>query len=56
MLVAPHNKLSVARYLNHLYDSDMSAILSSKAKSSQALKTLPFNGMILGALFLRGQA
>jgi hypothetical protein len=56
MLVAPHNELGIARYLNHLYDSDMSVILFPKAKSSQALKTLRFDGLILLAFAYRGHA
>jgi hypothetical protein len=56
MLVAPHNELGIARYLNHLYDSDMSVILFPKAKSSQALKTLRFDGLNLIALSCRGHA
>jgi hypothetical protein len=44
---AQHNKLGIARYLNHLYDSDMSVILPLKLKSSQALKTLCFKHAIL---------
>ena len=56
VFVAPHNELILARYLNHLYDSDMSVILFPKAKSSQALKTLRFDGLILLAFACRGYA
>lgn len=56
MPVAPHNELGIARYLNHLYDSDMSVILFPKAKSSQALKTLRFDGLILLTFSHRGHA
>ena len=56
ILVAPHNKLGIARYLNHLYDSNMSVILFPKAKSSQALKTLRFEELISHANLHQGHA
>lgn len=39
-VIAPHNIWGIARYLNHLYDLDMSAILISEFITSQALETL----------------
>ena len=39
-VIALHNNEGVARYLNHLYDLDMSSILISEFITSQALETL----------------
>ena len=50
IFIALHNDLGLARYLNHLYDSDMSLILYPKARPSQALKTLRLNWAILVGL------
>jgi hypothetical protein len=56
MLIPLHNELGIARYLNHLYDSDMSVILPPKTKSRQALKTLRFDGSFMFALIHGEQA
>jgi hypothetical protein len=40
--------LGIARYINHLYDSDMSVILLPNAWSSQALKTLLLSNLVRG--------
>ena len=39
-VIALHNNEGIARYLNHLYDLDMSSILISEFITSQALETL----------------
>ncbi len=46
VFVALHNELIVARYLNHLYDSDMLVILIPVAGLSQASKTLCFKCIV----------
>ena len=47
VFVALHNELVLARYLNHLYDSDMCSILIPNERLSQASKTLCFEGPVL---------
>jgi len=55
VFVAPHNELILARYLNHLYDSDMCSILIPNNRLSQASKTLCFGRLILEPLDCGGR-
>jgi hypothetical protein len=54
--VALHNGLLLARYLNHLYDSDMSSILILNNHLSQASKTLCLKELIFIVLVCKATA